>query len=201
MAATLNRWTWQARRWLDQAGLVGVAAVLLALFAGWVALGELWPLQDRLDQSTQRLGELQSRLDQRRAARLAAPDDATAATPAADAAPRVDDLLKRFASERALSDQLRQLHRIAARHGLVLLQGEFRLMPQDGLALSRYGMTLPVRAPYRALRAFLAQALREMPGLALQDISLQRSEAGDTSVATGDVDARLALVLYLRREN
>ncbi len=196
----MTRWTWQMRRWLEQAGLIGVAALLLALFAGWLALAERWPVQDRLDQATQRVGELQTRLDQRRAARLAAPDDgpAAAAAPAVVAPPRLDDFLNRFATERALSSQLRQLHQIAARHGLVLMQGEFRLTPQDGLALSRYGMTLPVRAPYRALRAFLAQALREMPGLALQDMSVQRSDAAD---AAGEVDARLAFVLYLRRED
>jgi hypothetical protein len=138
--------------------------------------------------------------EQARATALQAAPVRTTSPIAAASAPGpvdFDTFLQRFQPERSSGAALGQLHRIARRHGIALPQGEFRLLPQEGLPLTRYTMVLPVTAPYATLRAFLAQLLRDMPGLALQDLNLQRSEAA----APGEVVARLGFVLYLRAED
>ena len=57
----------------------------------------------------------------------------------------------------------------------------------------RYQIVLPVKGSYLQVRRFLAQAMRDTPGLALEGISFQRQE-GDAPV----LEAQLRLTVYLR---
>jgi hypothetical protein len=57
-----------------------------------------------------------------------------------------------------------------------------------------YAILLPVTADYASLRAFIVDALRELPGLALEEMSLRREDSKSLQL-----DARLRFVLFLRR--
>ena len=55
-------------------------------------------------------------------------------------------------------------------------------------------MDWPVQGDYRALRRFMADALREQPALALEAVSLQRNDP-----ASPQVVASLRWVLFIAR--
>jgi hypothetical protein len=81
----------------------------------------------------------------------------------------------------------------AAREGVSLDSGEYRLSRERGSRLHRYQIVLPAKGSYRAVRRFVARALNEVPGLALDDLALRRE-----TVASAVVEARVQLTLYLR---
>lgn len=93
----------------------------------------------------------------------------------------------------SLPDQLAQLHGVARATGIVLRQGEYRLLREGDARLRRYQVTLPVRGPYRGVRQFVTAALRTLPNAALEQLSFQR-----TRVEDGEVEAQLRLTIYLR---
>jgi hypothetical protein len=59
-------------------------------------------------------------------------------------------------------------------------------------SLARYTIVLPVKTDYAALRRFTRDVLRELPGLAMEEVSLRRSDAKSPLL-----DAQLRLVLYV----
>ncbi len=85
------------------------------------------------------------------------------------------------------------LHRRAARHGVVLSHGEYRLLPPGSAPWARYQITLPAQGSYRSLRAWLADAMNAEPALALDELSLRRGTVGDATV-----EMRVRLTLFLR---
>lgn len=92
----------------------------------------------------------------------------------------------------SLPDQLAQLHGVARATGIVLRQGDYRLMRESDGRLRRYQATLPVRGPYRGVRQFVTAALRTLPNAALEQVSFQRPRVED-----GEVEAQLRLTIYL----
>lgn len=85
------------------------------------------------------------------------------------------------------------IHLAARAHGVSLAQGEYRLAREAGAPLARYQITLPARASYPALRAWLADTLNGVPAAALDEIALRREDAGNANV-----EARVRLTLFLR---
>ena len=73
-------------------------------------------------------------------------------------------------------------------------QLEFRFTSNAGEPVMRYTIELPIKAGYRALRRFTRAAMLELPGLAIEEVSLRR---GDPKSPT--LDARLRFVLFLSR--
>ena len=87
---------------------------------------------------------------------------------------------------------LRSVFDAAAVEGLAVELGEYRLAPQPGSKLLRYQIVLPVKGSYGAVRRFVARALNDVPGLALEGLDLRRE-----SVSASAVEARVQLSLYL----
>jgi Tfp pilus assembly protein FimV len=85
------------------------------------------------------------------------------------------------------------IHRAAAANGVSLVQGEYRLAREAGAPLQRYQITLPAKASYPRLRAWLADTLNTVPAAALDEIALRRDDAGSAAV-----EARVRLTLFLR---
>lgn len=77
---------------------------------------------------------------------------------------------------------LRDIYAAAETEKLVLERGEYRLVEETGLDLLRYQITLPVKGSYGSINAFVRRALRDVPALALDGISLQRQNAGDPAI-------------------
>lgn len=108
--------------------------------------------------------------------------------------PRVD-LAKFYAALAQPSntpDLLRRLHLRAHDQGLSVQQAEYHPVPDPEGKFLRYQIVLPVKGTYPEIRRFLAEASRELPGLAVDSINFQRQHIGDPIV-----EAQIKLTLFL----
>lgn len=106
-----------------------------------------------------------------------------------------ETLARFYGAFRAPADALGALEAVfaaAAREQVAIDVGEYRVARERGARLNRYRIAFPVKGTYVAVRRFVARALHEVPGLALEDLSMRR-ERIDAQV----VDARVQLTLYL----
>lgn len=185
MATTLTRARWQGAQWLRAISLPGWVGLALGLACAMTAVGLTEPMQ----ADAQRLGADSDRLAQRAAA-------GALSTATADATPQqqLAAFEQRFAGERAIAPSLAKLQAAAQRRGFVLDQAEFKLASDPAEPLARYAIVLPVKADYRALRRFTHDALQQMPGLALDEVSLRRSDPKSPLL-----EAQLRFVLFLTK--
>jgi len=77
----------------------------------------------------------------------------------------------------ALHEWLARLYAVGRESGVDLPSADYR-MQATGSRLARYQLTLPVRATYGQARAFMANALNEIPILSVDRASFRRSPAG-----------------------
>jgi hypothetical protein len=83
-----------------------------------------------------------------------------------------------FAQPLAAHEWLAKLHGIARVSGIELPAAEYRKLPGD-TRLMRYQLALPIRASYGQARAFMANALNEIPILSVDEARFRRASAGD----------------------
>lgn len=185
MATALNRLRWQGAQMLRGIGLPGWVGLALALGCTLGFLGLIQPMQ----REAQRLEADNDALSQRAAAQAAAAPEVTA-TPQQQLAA----FEQRFAGERSIAPSLARLQAAAQRRGFTLDQAEFKLANEATEPLLRYTIGLPVKADYRALRRFSRDALRDLPGLALDEVSLRRSDP-----TSPQLEAQLRFVLFLAK--
>lgn len=88
---------------------------------------------------------------------------------------------------------VKTIHQAAAANGVKLTHGEYRLARDTGTPLLRYQITLPARASYPQLRAWLAEVMNVLPSVALDEINFRRDDVGNPSV-----ESRMRLTLFLR---
>jgi hypothetical protein len=124
------------------------------------------------------------------AAALRAPESPAARV--ADAGADLQTFYAGLPPQDSATQWLNRVFAAAARAGLALERGEYRLVADVRGPLVRYEVELPVRGEYLQLRRFLREALTEVPHLAVDALSLQRPHIG-----TGVIDARLRLTFYL----
>ena len=173
---------WRLRRLARGLNLPLGLAFGIAVFGTVFYFSTLAPLLDEREQ-------LREQLAQRVALREATPQPATATRdPQADLAAFYVGL----AREADVPDQLRRLHRAAQSQGLRLAQSQYRPLPDPGGKLTRYQILLPARGSYPEIRSFLAQASREVPGLALEGIRFQRRDIGEA-----ELDAQIRFTLFI----
>jgi hypothetical protein len=84
---------------------------------------------------------------------------------------------------------------LAARHGVQVRRSDFQLATDRDSGVDRYRATLPVRAAYPALSAFLAAALQHDDALSLDGLKLQRERA-----EAAEWQAELRISLYGRAD-
>ncbi len=84
----------------------------------------------------------------------------------------------------------------ALKQHLVLNRGDYKLTQTKQGKLSRYEIVLPVTGQYTQIRQFIAEALVQIPALALSDIQIKRES---TLIPT--VEARLVFVLFLKGDS
>ena len=85
------------------------------------------------------------------------------------------------------------IHRAAAKHGVKVTTGEYRLLREGGARVVRYQITLPARASYPRLRNWLADVMSLAPSLALDEVNFRREDAGQDAV-----DARVRFTFLMR---
>lgn len=89
---------------------------------------------------------------------------------------------------------IRELVRIAKKHNVELNSSEYRLVNENEARLARYEMILPVRGQYSQIRAFMADALENVPAMAISAIAIKRE-----NVTAEKLEVRLEINLYLNK--
>lgn len=173
------RWRLQAAmRTLGWPGVVGLGLLAFCLAFYWSAL---LPAKARLAGMQEQAGSLGARL-----AHMKAQPQQT--TPEAQLAA----FYHFFPEFAATPDLLEKLYGAAEASGIVLEQGEYRVVPGKEDKLERYQVTLPVRGTYPALRKFLGRVLADLPAASLDSVSFQRQKVGDMTI-----ESQIKLTFYL----
>jgi hypothetical protein len=89
------------------------------------------------------------------------------------------------------TDFLDRLYSIGETAGVELRSADYRVQ-KTGTRIERYEIKVPVSGNYAQIRAFLGNALAEIPVLSLDEVKFKKERAGDQSV---QADLRLTLHL------
>lgn len=167
----------QALRW---PGAVGVLLLLGSI--GW-GLGVLIPARDQLAAGEARIA---------RAERLAAAVRSGAVPAPQSAASRRTQFYAALPAHAEITQHIERIYAAAAAEQLSLLHGEYTGTELPAAGVVRYRIVLPLKGSYGQLQRFIAAATAAVPGLALDDLSLQRAHIGEPQL-----DARLQFSLFL----
>lgn len=146
---------------------------LLSLCAGgaWFWWGVLQPAQVRVDEWRVRTARTHNAQQDRRAdstARIMLPPEA------------------------AFPDTLGVLARAAQDAGLAFDEGSYQVARQAQGTVVRYEITMPLHGTYPQLRGFLSALATALPGLAVDNVQLQRRKLDEAAL-----DARLRLAIRM----
>ncbi|HUF20320.1 MAG TPA: type 4a pilus biogenesis protein PilO [Burkholderiales bacterium] len=181
MDAALKRAQWRLRRAVHAMGWLSLGGVALAVFAAAFALSNIVPLQAEVTALRDRVQQMETQ---------------AAMFTAIGQASRPEIRLAAFYGQLPPAEQardvVRRLHARARDAGLVLERGDYRPSDPEG-RLMRYEIVLPVKGSYPQVKRFLAQAMADMPGLALDAIGLQREQ--DSS---RELEVQLRFTAFMR---
>ena len=176
------RLRWEAQRLWRKLGwpcAIGVACLALAAFA--VRQGEA--LAARQQQLTAQLAA---------AARQSALPLAPATLDA-----EADSLAAFHAylpAHDSIPEQLKTLLDVAQKSGVTLAKADYKPQEDGNAAFLRYQITLPVKAEYAQLQAFVVDALQELPTLTLDSVLFKREQ-----IEAGEIDARIQFILLVKK--
>ena len=85
-----------------------------------------------------------------------------------------------------------ELVRVAEMHEVEINSSDFRMTFEEGSRLARYEMVLPVHGSYPQIRAFIADALKSIPAMAITGINIKRK-----GVKSSQLEAGIKVNLYL----
>ena len=122
------------------------------------------------------------------------PAPSLAVAPAAGAADHLALFYAALGDPRYAEQQVKTLFDLAARNGLNLEQGEYKISHDQAGRLSTYQVLLPVKGTYAAIWQFALQVLRAVPFASLDEISFRRD-----SIAQPVLEAHLRLSFYLAK--
>ena len=172
------------RTYIERLGWPGKLA--LALLAGTAVFLEtnLRPLEiqgERLERSIERSSA---------PSRAADPSMIRTASPSA----KLAAFYQFFQRDEEITDWLARLYALAEKAGVTMRNADYQLVAGPG-KLDRYEIALPLSGDYAAIRAFLENALIEMPILSLDEVRFRRKRSNDPVVET---DVRLTLHVLRR---
>jgi hypothetical protein len=98
-----------------------------------------------------------------------------------------------FETEEATTDWLAKLYAISKKVGVEMRTADYHRQ-KTGTRLERYEITMPLSGNYAQIRAFLENALMEIPVLSLDQVSFRKKRPNDATV-----DAEVRLTLHLVR--
>ncbi len=165
----------------EQLGLAGLSGAAALLVAGLLLSMTELHAQRELAAERAELIEAQSRLESlRNRPPTPMPDDP-------------ERFAARLPPPAELPSLIEALHDDAARRGLKIERGDYRVSREIGGLAQRHQISLPVRGDYARLQAWLRQALHQNRALAIDELTVRRS-ADDT----GQIDSRVQFSLYTR---
>lgn len=173
----------QLRWWSERLGWTGMAAIVLlpsALLAYAIAV---MPAQQQLLQLEQEITDEQRRTQTQQAQTKAVEESQSS---------RQARFYGDFPQQHDISKILDKLYAAAKHSNLTLQRGDYKLKRDSNSQFLRYEIELPVQGRYPAIQGFAYRALKEIPTLALDEISFKR-EAANAAL----VQAKLHFTLYL----
>ena len=173
----------QLRWWSEQLGWAGMAAIALLLYALLAYAIAMLPSQQQLSQLEQEIMDEQTHTQTQQAQAKAVEESESS---------RQARLYGDFPQQRDLSKRLNRLYAAARDSNLTLQRGDYKLKRDSNSQFLRYEIELPVQGRYPAIQGFAYRALKEIPTLALDEISFKR-EAANAAL----VQAKLHFTLYL----
>lgn len=174
----MNTLVWHLHQWGRRLGRTGLAGLGLLLVAGLIVFAHIVPTKAKTLVLESRVAELQR-------AAIRAPQRVVVVPSSGF----IDNLPEAHAASAVIG----QLERLAQAHGLQLLRGQYSQAPIAGTSLLRWQLSLPVKAEYPQIIAFVAVSMQALPTLALEEIKLKRDK-----IETSVLDADLRFNLYLR---
>ncbi len=166
---------------LDQLGTPGVVGIGLLLFCLMFYEGSVAPAQAEL-------ADLKAQEEQLLAAAPSRTAEATAAADAAGRAAAEQSLL----SVGAFPELLKELNALAEKRGVTIDRAFYALSEKEGEGgegRRRLEISLPLRASYLSLRAFLRDIMQLKASPALDELKLSRQQATDPLI---EVNVRLS---------
>lgn len=173
---------WSARQLWWRTGPLLLAGPCLLLCCALFASGVMWPLAERTEAAQRQLAASRGQPVAETAQRESA--GARSLTSFYGGMPHVETAY----------DLIERVYAAAASQQLALDQGEYKLVHEKDGKLSRITMALPVKGGYPQVRKFIAQAMREVPTLALDSITFQRQRIDEAAV-----EAQVRLTIYVRQ--
>ncbi len=82
---------------------------------------------------------------------------------------------------RQLGEDLHQVFKLAARHGVQLPRGEYQLQHDAQAQVTMFVASFPISESYGQMRGFMAEVLNSLPHVALDDLAMER-DAADQAV-------------------
>lgn len=183
----LQRWTWPLRRWGRASqrrfgwwGWAMLMAACLAVAAGGVAL-------ERRHRHLTQLQIVAGRSDKPKAPVVSHP------TLAQDNAALLQAFERQLLDPEEIPTLIQDLLELAAKDGLVIRRGEYKLDVDVDGGFARYRMSLPVQGPAPAIQRFVQRALVDNKALAVEGVQFKRERADST-----EGDAKVQWVAFTR---
>jgi len=167
---------------LSREGTIGIGLIVISLIAYFLLLE---PAQSRLMQLQQ---EVMALSDHDHGAKTH--ERPTPATPSDE----LHAFYRFFPPSTSIPDWLEKIFTASEKQHLVLNKGKYRVKHQLTGSLLRYQIMFPVTGNYRQVHGFLAKVLTEVPNAALDGVSFERHEIGNTQV-----EAKIKMTIYLVR--
>lgn len=167
--AKLLQLNWHIRTGLKRLGFVGVVGIGLWVFVLTYYVSVLRPAASRLEDMQGQAASLDKLTH-------------AAGGKSASVVEQLSAFHEFFPKSKRSPELLAKVYAAAARQGVSLGQGEYRVARDQGGNLLRYEVNLPVRAEYFQIRQFLTQVLAEIPNASLDNVSFQRQRIVDPVV-------------------
>jgi Tfp pilus assembly protein PilO len=169
--------------WFEKLGWIGVSGITLFLLSLMVYTFSIAPGQAEITQLGQALTDEQQ---------MALKRDSHAKDSEQSANRKIGMLTRDFPRHQEVSKVLNRLYAAASNSNLILQRGVYKLVRDTSSPFLRYEIDLPLQGRYPEIQLFAYQALKEIPALALDDISFKRENAGSSLV-----QAKLHFTLYM----
>ena len=186
---------WLLGRFAKTLGVWGLLGIVIILASSIFYFVDFMPTSKRLLQAQ---NELQNKLEhtQKNMRKHSQKETLVQVAPAQTSTQEIAEFYKQFPAGATLPKWLRLIDTTALKQHLVLNHGDYKLTQSKQGQLQRYEIVLPVSGSYVQIRQFIAEALQQLPALALSDLQIKRD-----NVMSPIVEARLVFVLFLQGDS
>jgi hypothetical protein len=172
----VQNWIAIAKRELGVLGMAALAVIVAALALETLSVGPMQQKSEELD------GQVARQVERARAADARLQRDAAPAT-------KLAAFYRFFENGATPTASLARLNAIARSAGVEMRSADYRVQ-NGGSRIERYEITLPLAGSYSQIRAFLEQALEQIPVLSLDQVDFKRKSSSEARV---QAEARLSL--------